>query len=70
MHRRTFAVSPSRRTSSLARAVVSSPHRFEGTEPMPTSFRERHDDGFMLLPVDLRDWLPEDHLAYPVMDMV
>ena len=51
-------------------AVVSSSHRFKGTEPMPTSFRECHDDEFMLLPVDMRDWLPERHLAYLIRDMV
>ena len=53
-----------------APALVSSPHRFEGTEPMPTSFRECRDDEFMLLPVDMRDWLPEGHLAYLIRDMV
>ena len=37
---------------------------------MPTSFRECRDDEFMLLPVDMRDWLPERHLAYLIRDMV
>ena len=37
---------------------------------MPTSFGECRDDEFMLLPVDRRDWLPEDHLAYLIRDMV
>ena len=54
----------------MAGAVVSSSHRFKRTEPMPTSFRECHDDEFMLLPVDMRDWLPERHLAYLIRDMV
>ena len=37
---------------------------------MPTNFRECRDDEFMLLPVDMRDWLPEGHLAYLIRDMV
>ena len=37
---------------------------------MPTSFRECRDDEFMLLPVDMRDWLPEGHLVYLIRDMV
>ena len=47
---------PSRRDSCLALAVVSSPHRFEGTEPIPTSFRECRNDEVMLLPIDMSDW--------------
>ena len=54
----------------MVRSVVSSAHRFKGTEPMPTSFRECRDDEFMLLPVDMRDWLPEGHPAYLIRDMV
>ena len=46
---REFFPLPSRRDSRLARAAVSSPHRFEGTEPMLTSFRECHDDEFIML---------------------
>ena len=37
---------------------------------MPTSFREYNDDAAMLLPLDMRDWLPEDHLAYQIRDLV
>jgi len=47
-----------------------SAHCFKGTKPMPTSFRKCRDDEFMLLPVDMRDWLPERHLAYLIRDMV
>ena len=54
----------------MAGAVVSSAHRFEEPEPMPTSFRKCRDDEFMLLLVDMRDWLPERHLAYLIRDMV
>ena len=54
----------------MARAVVLSPHRFEETEPMPTGFRECHDNEAMLLPVDMRDCLPEGYLAYPIRNMV
>ena len=63
-------ISASSGDSRMVRSVVSSAHRFKGTEPMPTSFRECRDDEFMLLPVDMRDWLPEGHPAYLIRDMV
>ena len=53
----------------MARAVVLSPQRFERMEPMPTSFRQCHDDKAMLPPVDMRDWLSQGHLAYPIRNM-
>lgn len=37
---------------------------------MPTSFRDYSPDQMLLLPPSLREWLPEDHLAYFVSDMV
>ena len=37
---------------------------------MPPSFREYNDDAAMLLPLDMHDWLSEDHLAYLVRDLV
>ena len=61
---------PSRRNSRAVRVVMSSPHRFEGTEPAPTCFNECREDQFMLLPVDMRDWLPQGQLANSVRDMV
>jgi hypothetical protein len=37
---------------------------------MPQNFIEgRHEQGF-LLPPDVRDWLPADHLAWFVIDAV
>ena len=37
---------------------------------MPTTFRPYHPDQGMLLPPNLRDWLPEGHLAHHVGDLV
>ena len=37
---------------------------------MPTNFRPYQPDQGMLLPTNLRDWLPEGHLAYHVGDLV
>ncbi len=37
---------------------------------MPTRFRPYHPDQKLLLPPDLRDWLPEGHLAHHVSDLV
>ena len=37
---------------------------------MPARFRPYHPDRGLLLPPDLRDWLPEGHLAHHVSDLV
>lgn len=37
---------------------------------MPTTFRPYQPDQSLLLPPDLRDWLPEGHLAHHVSDLV
>ena len=37
---------------------------------MPTRFRPYHPDQGLLLPPDMRDWLPEGHLAHHVSDLV
>ncbi len=37
---------------------------------MPTTFRPYQPDQGLLLPPDLRDWLPEGHLAHHVSDLV
>ena len=37
---------------------------------MPTTFRPYHPDQGLLLPSDMRDWLPEGHLAHHVSDLV
>ena len=37
---------------------------------MPTRFRPYHPDQGLLLPSDMRDWLPEGHLAQHVSDLV
>ncbi len=37
---------------------------------MPTRFRPYHPDQGLLLPPDMRDWLPEGHLAHHVGDLV
>ena len=37
---------------------------------MPTTFRPYDPDQGLLLPPDLRDWLPEGHLAHHVSDLV
>ena len=37
---------------------------------MPTRFRPYQPDQTLLLPPDLREWLPEDHLAFHVSDVV
>ena len=36
----------------------------------PRRFRDYHPDQLMLLPPDLRDWLPKDHKAYFILDIV
>ena len=36
---------------------------------MPTTFRP-YEPNQTLLPPDLRDWLPPDHLAYDIADLV
>ncbi len=37
---------------------------------MPTTFRPYCPDQRLLLPLDLKDWLPEGHLAHHVSDLV
>ena len=37
---------------------------------MPTTFRPYEPDQSLLLPPDLRDWLPEGHLAHHISDLV
>jgi hypothetical protein len=37
---------------------------------MPQNFLYPQRDQPMLLPVDMREWLPEDDLAYVVLDVV
>ena len=37
---------------------------------MPTTFRPYEPDQILLLPPDLRDWVPEGHLAHYVNDLV
>ncbi len=37
---------------------------------MPTRFRPYHPDQGLLLPSDMRDWLPKGHLAHHVGDLV
>lgn len=37
---------------------------------MPTTFRPYEPDQILLLPPDLRDWVPEGHLAPYVNDLV
>ena len=37
---------------------------------MPTSYRQCRDDERALLPHDMREWLPEGHLAYVIRDTV
>ncbi len=37
---------------------------------MPHHFRAYQPDQPLLLPPDLRDWLPEDHLVYTVSELV
>ena len=37
---------------------------------MPTTFRPYEPNQTLLLPPDLRDWLPPDHLAYDMADLV
>ena len=37
---------------------------------MPPPFRPYHPKQKLLLAPDLRDWLPEDHLAHHVSDLV
>ena len=37
---------------------------------MPTSYRPYHPNQTLLLPESLSDWLPEDHLAYFVSDVI
>ena len=37
---------------------------------MPTTFRPYAPDQDLLLPVSMQDWLPEDHLAYFISEVV
>jgi transposase len=37
---------------------------------MPQNFIEAHREQGFLLPPDIRDWLPDDHLAWFVIDAV
>ena len=37
---------------------------------MPTTFRPYQPDQGLLLPSDMREWLPEGHLAHHVSDLV
>ena len=37
---------------------------------MPTTVRPYEPNQTLLLPPDLRDWLPPDHLAYDIADLV
>ena len=37
---------------------------------MPTAFRPYNPDQVLLLPQDMRDWLPEEDLAYQISDLV
>ena len=37
---------------------------------MPHHFRPYQPEQPLLLPPDLRDWLPEDHLVYTVSELV
>ena len=37
---------------------------------MPTTFRPYAPDQDLLLPASLREWLPEDHLAYFLSEVV
>ena len=37
---------------------------------MPHQFRPYHPEQPLLLPPDLRDWLPENHLVYTVSELV
>ncbi len=36
---------------------------------MPANLREAHRDQLWLMPPSLSDWLPEDHLAWFVLDV-
>jgi transposase len=36
----------------------------------PANFRDYHPEQLLLLPPDMREWLPEDHLAYFICDVV
>ena len=37
---------------------------------MPTTFRSYEPDQLMLLPPDMREWLPADDLAHHVSELV
>ena len=37
---------------------------------MPTTFRPYHPNQPMMMPPDLRDWLPQGHLAFQISDLV
>jgi hypothetical protein len=39
-------------------------------KPVSKSFRPYEPDQMLLMPVALREWLPEDHLAYFISDVV
>ncbi len=49
---------------------VRSHPRFSGRSPVPTTFRPHSPDQPLLLPPDLRDWLPAGDLAYQISDLV
>jgi hypothetical protein len=38
--------------------------------PVSKSFRPYEPDQMLLMPVALQEWLPEDHLAYFISDVV
>lgn len=38
--------------------------------PVPTTFRSYHPDAPILMPPDVREWLPEGDLAYQISDLV
>lgn len=46
------------------------PERVAGLERMPARFINIDHDAPLLLPPDLRAWVPEDHLVYVIMDAV
>src|SRR5579872_1895595 len=45
-------------------------HHPQGGLPMAKSYLPYQPDQPLLLPVDLQDWLPEDHLARFILDLV
>ncbi len=55
---------------SYNRSVATRHPKFEVVMDTPTRFRDYHPDQLMLLPPDLREWLPKDHKAYFILDIV